>query len=96
MDSNSARKLPSPNPCAPFRWMISKKIGPMTGRVKICVKGPTGAKVCHSFRLLKSGSLYQAKARWAKSYPNQGRGTYRVTFFYGSTKLGPALSFRVP
>ena len=66
-----------------------------TGRVKICVKGPTGARVCHRFRLLKSGDLYTAKARWGTSYPNRGRGLYRVTFFWRSTKLGPALSFRV-
>jgi len=36
MDSKSARKLPSPKPSLPFRWMISKKIGPMTVSVKIC------------------------------------------------------------
>ena len=29
MDSNSARKLPSPKPWSPLRWMISKKIGPI-------------------------------------------------------------------
>ena len=30
MDSNSAWKLPSPKPSLPFRWISSKKIGPMT------------------------------------------------------------------
>ena len=29
MDSNRARKLPSPKPSFPLRWMISKKIGPI-------------------------------------------------------------------
>lgn len=66
-----------------------------TGRVKICVKDPTAARVCHSFKLLKAGPLYQAKVLWKRNYPNRGPGTYRVTFFYGTTKLGPALSFKV-
>ncbi len=33
---------------------------------------------------------------WKRNYPNRGPGTYRVTFFYGATKLGPALSFTQP
>ena len=36
IDSNRARKLPSPKPWSPLRWMISKKIGPITVCVKIC------------------------------------------------------------
>jgi hypothetical protein len=36
MDSNSARKLPSPKPSSPLRWMNSKKIGPITVLEKIC------------------------------------------------------------
>jgi hypothetical protein len=66
-----------------------------TGRVKICVKDPTAARVCHSFKLLKAGPLYQAKVLWKRNYQNAGAGTYTVTFFWTGTKLGPALSFRV-
>src|SRR6516165_8180185 len=40
IDSNRARKLPSPNPSLPLRWIISKKIGPMTLVVKICSRMP--------------------------------------------------------
>src|SRR5258705_12901405 len=36
IERNSARKLPSPKPSLPLRWMISKKIGPMQFWVKIC------------------------------------------------------------
>ena len=36
IDSNSALKLPSPNPSSPFRWMNSKKTGPRTVSEKIC------------------------------------------------------------
>jgi hypothetical protein len=66
-----------------------------TGRVKICVKDPTAARVCHSFKLRKAGPLFQAKVLWKRNFPNRGAGTYRVTFFYGTAKLGPALSFRI-
>ena len=41
MDSNNALKLPSPKPSFPLRWMISKKIGPMTFGVKICSSTPS-------------------------------------------------------
>ena len=40
MLSNSALKLPSPKPSLPLRWMISKKIGPITFWVKICSSRP--------------------------------------------------------
>jgi hypothetical protein len=36
IDSNSALKLPSPNPSSPLRWMNSKKIGPIALAEKIC------------------------------------------------------------
>jgi hypothetical protein len=65
-----------------------------TGKVKICVKDPTAARVCHSFRLTRSGPLYVVKLIWKRHYPNRGAGTYSVTFFYGTTKLGPALTFQ--
>jgi len=65
------------------------------GLVKICVKAPRGA-ACHSFRLRKAGEIYQAKVIWKRHYPNRGAGTYRVTFFLGSTRLGPALAFTQP
>ena len=67
-----------------------------TGRVRICVKDPTGVRVCRSFKLRKVGPIYQAKVLWKQNYPNRGAGAYRVTFFYGSTRLGPALSFTQP
>ena len=67
-----------------------------TGRVKICVRDPSAARVCHSFRLRKAGPLYQVKLIWKRHYPNRGPGTYRVTFFWGTTRLGPALTFTQP
>jgi hypothetical protein len=67
-----------------------------TGRVKICVRDPTAARVCHSFRLRRAGPLYQVKLIWKRHYPNRGAGVYRATFFLGSTRLGPVLAFRQP
>jgi hypothetical protein len=67
-----------------------------TGRVKICVRDPSGARVCHSFRLRRAGPLYQVKLIWKRHYPNRGAGLYHVTFFSGSTRLGPVLSFSRP
>lgn len=67
-----------------------------TGRVKICVKAPNAANICRSFRLRKAGELYQVKVLWKRHYPNRGAGTYRVTFFLGPTRLGPALAFTQP
>jgi hypothetical protein len=63
------------------------------GLVRICVRDPTTARVCHSFRLRKSGSVYRVKVLWKRRYPNRGTGTYLVTFFFGHTRLGPVLSF---
>jgi hypothetical protein len=64
-----------------------------TGRVKICVKDPTATRVCHSSRLTRSGGMWQVKLIWKRHYRNRGPGTYRVTFSWNGTQLGPALSF---
>jgi hypothetical protein len=63
------------------------------GRVQICVKAPVGTAVCHRFRLTRSGSLYRVKLIWKRHYPNRGPGTYRVTFMWMKTLLGPPLTF---
>jgi hypothetical protein len=67
-----------------------------SGRVKICVRDPTKARVCHAFPLHKSGPLWQVKVLWKRNYPNRGTGLYRVSFFFGPTRLGPVLRFRQP
>jgi hypothetical protein len=63
------------------------------GRVKICVRDPKGGRVCHSFRLTKAGPAYGLNIRWRRHYPDRGSGTYRVSFFLGTTRLGPVLAF---
>ena len=51
IDSNSARKLPSPNPSLPLRSMISKKIGPITVSVNICNSSPCPSPGAPSIRI---------------------------------------------
>ena len=63
------------------------------GLLRICVRDPKKARVCHSFRLRKAGDLWRVKVIWKRRYPNRGAGTYRVSFFIGPTRLGPVLSF---
>jgi hypothetical protein len=63
------------------------------GRVKICVRDPKGGRVCHSFRLTMSGQSYGLNIRWRRHYPDRGPGTYRVSFFLGTMRLGPVLAF---
>lgn len=49
-----------------------------------------------TLRGTKAG-VYRARLRWSTSFPDQGRGRYRVTFAPSVTgdPLGPTLSFRV-
>jgi hypothetical protein len=64
------------------------------GRVRICVRHQT--RVCHSYPLRPSAAgLYEVRIRWYGHYPNEGAGTYRVTFFLGATRLGPVLAVAI-
>jgi hypothetical protein len=67
-----------------------------TGRVRICIKDPTAARVCRRFRLWHSGQLYVVKLIWRRQFPSRGAGAYRVSFFLGPTRLGPVLAFTQP
>ena len=59
IDSNRALKLPSPKPSSPLRWMISKKIGPITVLVKICSSRPPSGPPSSRIRLLaQSGQVF--------------------------------------
>jgi hypothetical protein len=64
-----------------------------SGRVRICVRDPRGGRVCHGFRLQKAGPTYLVSIRWRRHYPVRGPGTYRVSFYLGTTRLGPVLAF---
>ena len=37
----------------------------LRGLMKICVRDPSAARVCRSFRLRKVGPVYQVKAQWS-------------------------------
>jgi len=73
--------------------LLSVRSFAFNGRVKICVRDPKGGRVCRSFRLTKQGPAYGLNIRWRRHYPARGAGTYRVSFFLGTTRLGPVLAF---
>ena len=65
-------------------------------RIRICVTDPRGRRVCRRFLpRTRPRGIYEVKVRWHRHYPNGGKGTYRVAFFLGSTRLGPVLIFRL-
>lgn len=83
-----------------FGW--TKRGGPVrltldtfsfTGKVKVCVTGPSTAKAtCRNFRLqTRPNGIYGFSAKWRSHFPNQGTGTYVARFSYQGTQIGPAV-----
>jgi hypothetical protein len=66
-----------------------------SGRYRLCVKPTTAAQTCKSFPLRRRGALWRSEVTWYKNFPNRGTGLYRVTWSYGSIRLGPPLTFAV-
>jgi hypothetical protein len=66
------------------------------GRVSICVDPPRGRVTCVRKPLRRDGlGVWEASAVWSRSFPNRGRGVYRVRIYSPfDTRLGPLLSFR--
>jgi hypothetical protein len=64
IDSNSARKLPSPKPSSPLRWMNSKKIGPITVFEKICSRMLRLAAIDHAFAVDQDAVLFHPVQRF--------------------------------
>jgi hypothetical protein len=72
IDSNSARKLPSPKPSSPLRWMNSKKIGPITVLEKICSRIFVSPPPTRLRR--RSGCRASSSGRSARHGHARGRG----------------------
>jgi hypothetical protein len=53
---------------------------------RLCVQGPK-SRVCKSFPIHASGSEFDSTVSWSKNFPNQGHGTYRVTWSYSAKTL---------
>ena len=66
-----------------------------SGRYKLCVKPPSGARACKSFPLRRRSGQWVSEVFWYRQFPNRGTGIYTVTWLYGGTRLGPPLSFAV-
>jgi len=76
---------------------LSLRTFSFTGKVKICVTPPTGARTCKSFTLRETNNGINAvDVRWSQHFPNRGAGTYRTTFTPAiiGAKYGPTLTFR--
>jgi hypothetical protein len=66
------------------------------GRVRICVTNPRRSRTCRLVLLRRQrAGIYQVKVLWHRNFPRSGPGVYRVRFFKGTTRLGPALTFRL-
>jgi hypothetical protein len=64
-------------------------------RYRICVTGPDGERDCKRFRIRQvNNGLWVGKVRWARHFPNRGRGTYKVRWFGLGEALGPPVTFR--
>ena len=64
------------------------------GWVRVCVRDPRDWRTCRVSRLRKRGGLYRSSILWNRRYPNAGRGSYRVRWYWQGNRLGPALTFR--
>ena len=66
-----------------------------TGKVRVCVTAPTDERTCQRFALkAKKNGINGFTKRWSSFFPNEGKGTYRVTFApAGNPKLGPGVTF---
>ena len=79
------------------RRVLSTETFSFRGKVRICVTGPKG-RTCRAARLRETkAGTYRAALSWKRSFPDQGRGRYRVTFTPDASgrKLGPTLSFTI-
>lgn len=77
--------------------ILSTETFSFRGTVRICVTGPKG-RTCRTARLRETtAGLYRAALNWERSFPDRGRGRYRVTFTPDASgrKLGPTLSFTI-
>jgi hypothetical protein len=61
---------------------------------RLCVTGPDGERDCKRFRVRRvENGIWQGKVRWARHFPNRGRGVYRVRWFALGNALGPGATF---
>jgi hypothetical protein len=65
------------------------------GRVKVCVKPPTGARTCveDRFRDGNGDQVFVTRLRWSTNFPNEGPGAYTVVWRQNGAKIGKKLGF---
>lgn len=63
-------------------------------RYSLCVQRPGRARICKTFSIRRSGSLYGSRVKWRSYFPHQGHGGYRARWRQGGRALGPVIHFR--
>ena len=65
-------------------------------RYRLCVTGPDGSPVCHTYRTRDLGATFGSSIAWRANFPFEGRGDYKVVWkFIGGGRIGRALGFHV-
>jgi hypothetical protein len=64
-------------------------------RYDLCVTPPRGPQTCRSFPLhRRKYGIYASRIRWARHFPNRGRGHYKARWFSPSgDPMGPHVTF---
>jgi hypothetical protein len=66
-----------------------------SGRYRLCVTPPRGARTCKPFRLREQDAgINGSSVRWSRNFPAAGPGRYRVAWRKFGNRLGPRLGFR--
>lgn len=66
------------------------------GRYKLCVTTPHEDRTCQEFRMTENDAgQYADSVRWARHFPSEGSGAYRVAWRKSGERLGPVLGFHI-
>lgn len=66
------------------------------GRYRLCVTTPDEDRTCKEFRMRERASgLYASNIRWARHFPTEGPGAYRVSWHKFGSRIGPVLGFHI-
>jgi hypothetical protein len=65
------------------------------GKVRVCVKPPTGARTCveDRFRDGNGDQVFVTRLKWSTNFPDEGPGAYTVVWRQSGAKIGKKLGF---
>ena len=66
------------------------------GRYRLCVTTPDDDRTCKEFFMRENDEGFNADSvRWARHFPTEGPGAYRVSWHKFGDRLGPVLGFHI-